>query len=42
MARWAAKKSNLYPKDDFLAIRVDEAIGLIEDFFGKCVPMFRA
>ena len=29
--RWAGRKSTLYPADEVAALRVDEALGLLED-----------
>eukprot|EP00283_Hemiselmis_rufescens_P008916 CAMPEP_0173430538 /NCGR_PEP_ID=MMETSP1357-20121228/8932_1 /TAXON_ID=77926 /ORGANISM="Hemiselmis rufescens, Strain PCC563" /LENGTH=201 /DNA_ID=CAMNT_0014394893 /DNA_START=299 /DNA_END=904 /DNA_ORIENTATION=+ len=35
IARWAGKKSNLYPKDELAALRVDEVIDICADISAK-------
>jgi len=40
MARWAGRKSNLYPADENIAVKIDEVAGLLEDFLSKFRPSF--
>eukprot|EP01090_Pellita_catalonica_P018305 TRINITY_DN5856_c0_g2_i1.p1 TRINITY_DN5856_c0_g2~~TRINITY_DN5856_c0_g2_i1.p1 ORF type:complete len:214 (-),score=39.41 TRINITY_DN5856_c0_g2_i1:116-721(-) len=40
LLRWAGKEANLYPTDSWTALKVDEVLDQLEDFYSPVLPTF--